>query len=269
MSPSWKYNHMNKITCVIMDWAGTSIDFGCFAPLNAFSQAFSEKGLIVSHDQIRKPMGLLKIDHIRAILSFPDITRQFREKYGRNWSTNDLHEIYCSFEQHLFPSLEQFTDPIPGVLDVVRELRNQNIKIGSTTGYTREMMRLVQPAAEARGYVVDSLETPDGLPAGRPAPYMIHKNIQNLGILSVSQVVKVGDTIADIEEGRNAGVISIGVIKGSSELGLSLEEYSSLPALELEERKKTVALNMRKAGADFVLDNIEELPECLQFINRQ
>lgn len=52
---------MKKISCVIMDWAGTAVDFGCFAPLNAFLKVFSEeKGIDITYRQAREPMGLLK-----------------------------------------------------------------------------------------------------------------------------------------------------------------------------------------------------------------
>lgn len=198
---------MKKISCVIMDWAGTAIDFGCFTPLNAFLKVFSEeKGIDITYRQAREPMGLLKIDHIKAILNMPEVNEKFRARYGRDWNMEDVNEMYVSFEKHLFASLSNFTTPIPGVLDTIKELRESGIKIGSTTGYTQAMMDVVRPGAAAKGYVVDNLVTPDNLPAGRPAPYMIYKNMIDLTIPSVDNVVKVGDTIADIKEGVNAKV---------------------------------------------------------------
>ena len=59
---------MKKVSCVIMDWAGTAVDFGCFAPLNAFLRVFQEQGVTITYRQAREPMGLLKIEHIKAIL---------------------------------------------------------------------------------------------------------------------------------------------------------------------------------------------------------
>ena len=56
---------MKKIECVIMDWAGTAVDFGCFAPLNAFLRVFGEQGVEITYRQAREPMGLLKIEHIK------------------------------------------------------------------------------------------------------------------------------------------------------------------------------------------------------------
>ena len=260
---------MKKISCVIMDWAGTAIDFGCFAPLNAFLKVFSEeKGIDITYRQAREPMGLLKIDHIKAILNMPEVNEKFRARYGRDWNMEDVNEMYVSFEKHLFASLSNFTTPIPGVLDTIKELRESGIKIGSTTGYTQAMMDVVRPGAAAKGYVVDNLVTPDNLPAGRPAPYMIYKNMIDLAIPSVDNVVKVGDTIADIKEGVNAKVWSIGIITGSNEMGIAEEEYNRRTPDELAALKQEVRERMMAAGAHFVLDNITELPACIEKINR-
>lgn len=260
---------MKKISCVIMDWAGTAVDFGCFAPLNAFLKVFSEeKGIDITYRQAREPMGLLKIDHIKAILNMPEVNEKFRARYGRDWNMEDINEMYVSFEKHLFASLSNFTTPIPGVLDTIKELRESSIKIGSTTGYTQAMMDVVRPGAAAKGYVVDNLVTPDNLPAGRPAPYMIYKNMIDLAIPSVDNVVKVGDTIADIKEGVNAKVWSIGIITGSNEMGITEEEYNRRTPDELAALKQEVRERMMAAGAHFVLDNITELPACIEKINR-
>lgn len=260
---------MKKISCVIMDWAGTAVDFGCFAPLNAFLKVFSEeKGIDITYRQAREPMGLLKIDHIKAILNMPEVNEKFRARYGRDWNMEDVNEMYMSFEKHLFASLSNFTTPIPGVLDTIKELRASGIKIGSTTGYTQAMMDVVRPGAAAKGYVVDNLVTPDNLPAGRPAPYMIYKNMIDLAIPSVDNIVKVGDTIADIKEGVNAKVWSIGIITGSNEMGITEEEYNRRTPDELAALKQEVRERMMAAGAHFVLDNITELPACIEKINR-
>lgn len=260
---------MKKISCVIMDWAGTAVDFGCFAPLNAFLKVFSEeKGIDITYRQAREPMGLLKIDHIKAILSMPEVNAKFQARYNRAWNMDDVNEMYKSFEKHLFASLSNFTTPIPGVLDTMELLREQGIKIGSTTGYTQAMMDVVRPGAAAKGYVVDNLVTPDDVPAGRPAPYMIYQNMIDLAIPSVDNVVKVGDTIADIKEGVNAKVWSIGLITGSNEMGMSEDEYKHRSAEELIPLKNEVRQRMLDAGAHFVLDNITELPACIEKINR-
>lgn len=252
-----------------MDWAGTAVDYGCFAPLNAFLKVFSEeKGIDITYRQAREPMGLLKIDHIRAILNMPDVTDKFRSRYGRNWNETDVNQMYLSFEKHLFASLENFTTPLPGVIDTLATLRMRGIRIGSTTGYTRAMMDVVRPGAAAKGYTVDHLVTPDDVPAGRPAPYMIYKNMIDLAVPAARCVVKAGDTLADIREGLNAGVWSVGIVTGSNEMGLTEEEYRALPAAERNARKEEVRKRMADAGAHYVLDTIEELPACIEKIEQ-
>ena len=153
---------MSKISCVIMDWAGTAVDFGCFAPLNAFLRVFAEQNVDITYRQAREPMGMLKIEHIKAILRMPEVAQKFRAAHNRDWNTDDVNTMYRSFEKHLFASLEDFTDPIPGVIEVINGLKKEGIKIGSTTGYTGAMMDVVRPAAAGKGYIVDNLVTPDG-----------------------------------------------------------------------------------------------------------
>ena len=77
---------MNKVSCIIMDWAGTAVDFGCFAPLNVFLSVFREKGLDITYRQAREPMGLLKVDHIRAILEMNPTCRSFTPGLKRTCS---------------------------------------------------------------------------------------------------------------------------------------------------------------------------------------
>jgi len=252
-----------------MDWAGTAVDYGCFAPVAAFIEAFAEKGLIIDVVQTRKPMGLPKIQHIRELLSMPEVNEQFATRYQRAWTEEDVVELNRLFEKHLFASLENYTDPIPGVIPTLEKLRAEGLKIGSTTGYTREMMNVVLPAAQAKGYRVDYCATPNLLPAGRPAPYMIFENLIKLGVDSLDAVVKVGDTIADIKEGVNAGVWTVGVILGSNEMGLTQEETEKLPSDELNKRMAAVRKRMYMAGAHYVVNSIAELPEIIEIINHK
>ena len=99
---------MKKIECVIMDWAGTAVDYGCFAPVAAFLKAFAEKGLTVTMEEARGPMGMTKIDHIRELFKLPSVTEQFKQNYNRNWTEEDVVSIYKEFEKHLFASLEEY-----------------------------------------------------------------------------------------------------------------------------------------------------------------
>jgi phosphonoacetaldehyde hydrolase len=258
---------MKKVECIIMDWAGTAVDFGCLAPVGAFVKAFEGKGIRLTDAEVRLPMGKAKVEHIRALLEMERVRSQFAGIYGREWNVDDVAEINESFERNLFLTLERYATPIPGVVEAVGALREPGARIGSTTGYTRAMMDVVQTEAAKRGYRVDCCVTPDGLPAGRPAPFMIFRNMTELNVQHPDCVVKVGDTLEDVREGLHAKVHVVGVIMGSSELGLSAGEVGKLPAGELSRRMSAVRDRMLQAGAHYVLDSIGELPSLVRRIN--
>lgn len=124
-----------KPQLVIFDWAGTTVDYGCFAPVNAFALAFQKFGITPTVEEIRAPMGMLKRDHIRTMLAMPAIRRQWEEKQGA-FDEAAVEKIYGVFEDALMESLSQYAAPKPGVLETVAELRARGMKVGSTTGYT-------------------------------------------------------------------------------------------------------------------------------------
>lgn len=260
---------MKKIECVIFDWAGTTVDYGCFAPVSAFVETFAKIGIDITAEEARGPMGLNKIDHIRALFSLERVASDFERKYGRHFNEEDVKARYADFRAALFSTLERYTDPIPGVLETVDILRSKGIRIGSTTGYTSDMMDVVLPAAKSKGYAPDNCVTADNLPAGRPYPYMIYRNMCDLAVPSVSSVIKFGDTISDIREGVNAGVWSVGVVLGSNELGLDESEVSRMDPAELSVRMQDVRMRMYAAGADYVLDSIHGLPALVDAINER
>lgn len=260
---------MNKVEGVIFDWAGTTVDFGCFAPVNIFLKIFKQAGIEVTMDEARFPMGMLKRDHIKAILQMPRISEMWKEKYERDFNEKDIDNLYSVFKPLLIASLKEYTHPIPEVINTVRLLRNSGIKIGSTTGYTDEMMEIVTKGAKENGYEPDYFVTPDTTNSiGRPYPYMIFRNIENLGLSASWKVVKVGDTISDIKEGINAGVWSIGVVVGSSQMGLSYEQFINLHDNDRDEVIKKTEDSFLKAGADFTIKTMVELPGLIEKINK-
>lgn len=254
-----------KIRTVILDWAGTTIDFGSNAPVAAFMQAFHKFGISPDIRETREPMGMQKKAHIRKMLSGERLSALWMEQHGRPYTEEDIDSIYAEFEPALFSVLRDFTDPLPGVLETVREIRDMGILIGSTTGYTASMMNTVMPAARDKGYSPDCLVTPDEVGGtGRPFPYMLWKNCEKLGVRSITEVVKVGDTAADMAEGKNAGCTSVGIIKGSNMLGLNEAEYQALTKEDSEIRYEKARQAYFDAGADYVIGDITGLPALLK-----
>lgn len=261
---------MNKhIRCVIFDWAGTTVDYGCFAPVAAFATCFKQTGCPVTTDEIRSHMGKTKIEEVRALFAIDHVRRDFAALHGHEPAEADIEACYDLFRQSLIASLADYAEPLPGLCDTIGQLRADGLRIGSTTGYTAEMMQVVLPAAERLGYRPDHCATADGLPGGRPRPYMIYRNLMALDIADRREAMKVGDTIADIREGCNAGVWSVGVVMGSNEMALTLDEAQSMPHDQLTRRMQAVRQRMYAAGADYVIDDITCLPALIDCVNQR
>lgn len=249
---------MNPITTVIFDWAGTTVDYGCVAPVNAFVSAFESAGFHPTIDEVRAPMGMQKRAHIETMLE------------GQPHTSEDVDRIYDHFESSLFEVLQDHADPIPGVLDTVEVLRTKGFQIGSTTGYTAAMMEVVAPLAAKNGYSPDLLICPDDVGGiGRPQPYMLWENLRRLGVMSIDQVIKIGDTSSDIREGNNAGCVSVGVLVGSSMIGLTESEFAALSPKEVDRVLEVARTRYHQAGADYILYQISDLPDLIESINEE
>ena len=252
---------MQGLEGIIFDWAGTTVDYGCFAPVRAFCEVFAQFGLQVTMEEVRRPMGMLKWDHIKTMLMMPRIRGLWVEAFGREPADEYVDRLYQQFEPRLLSILDQYSRLKPHVAETVAKLREMGLKLGSTTGYTDGMMEIVTREAAKQGYRPDCWFSPDAVGSmGRPYPYMIYRNMETLRISAVDRVIKVGDTISDIREGINAGVKTVGILEGSSLVGLSEEEYTALS----EEEQEAVLAKCRKqyleAGANWVIRDIRALP---------
>ncbi len=250
---------MRKIKAVIFDWAGTAVDYGSFAPIKAFIDGFASIGVEITSEMARKPMGLPKLDHVRSIAAM----------LGRPVSEEEIFKAYAAFEASLFADIENHCGVKDYVIETVSALRARGIKIGSTTGYTSAMMARVLPAAAAQGYAPDFCIAPDKAVRGRPYPYMIWENMKHFGLMDPCEVIKVGDTAADIEEAQNAGCWSAGVVMGSSQLGLNRLEAAALAPGALEAEKRRTRSAYYRYGADYILNDIDELVAVVDDANRR
>lgn len=258
-----------KVQGVIFDWAGTTMDYGCFSPVGAFIDAFKSEGIEITVDEAREPMGLLKIDHTRALLNMDSVKHRFFKVYNRHCNEDDVNRLYKKFEGILFKSLKDYAILNPHVKEVVSDLKDRGIKIGSTTGYTREMMEMIIPETTKNGYEPDFCIASDELGYGRPYPYMIYENAKALNIYPQNTLIKVGDTVVDMKEGKNAGCFAVGLVLGSSELGLTHEEVTNMDKDLLEIKKQEVRKRLYNAGADYVIDDMSELLGVIEDINKK
>lgn len=256
---------MRDFDCVIFDWAGTTVDYGCFAPVQAFLEVFRHYGINPTMEEVREPMGMLKIDHIRTMLNMPRIKNCWIEKYDAAPTEEDVHALFGIFEEKLLSILHLYADPKPDTVEAVKRLRAAGYAIGSTTGYTDKMMDIVAPIANEKGYAPDCWFSPDSTgQKGRPWPYMIYRNLEVLGIQDVRRVIKIGDTVSDIREGKNAGAVSAGIVIGSSEMGLSIEEFESMAPEKQADLCNETRKHFLDAGADMTFLTLSELADYLK-----
>lgn len=258
-----------EIKLVVFDWAGTTVDYGCLAPLAVFERIFANKNIHLTREEILKPMGMGKRDHIETLLSTKEATAQWEENYKRAWTQADVDEMFEQFNDELLSVLSNYCTPIDGVLEAIEELKEKGIRIGSTTGYTREMMDIVEKGAKELGYEPEYTVTSEMTGYGRPYPYMLFENMRYFEVCPPCCVVKVGDTAADMKEGKNAGAWSVGVIEGSSAANLTQEMAANLPQAEREAHFAEAERILKEAGADYVIRTMRELPGVIEEINRR
>lgn len=261
-NPSFDYR--GPIKLVVFDWAGTTVDFGCFAPVRPFVGVFAAEGVEVSMAEARVPMGMHKKDHVRALGTQPDIAARWQQRHGRVFTEADVERLYMNLQSpEVARSITEASGVISGMVECAERLRQRGIKIGATTGYFRQAADPVRESAAREGYRPDCSLCVDDVPAGRPAPWGMFQIMQQLDIYPPAAVIKVGDTLPDIGEGRNAGVWTIGVTRTGNDLGLSEAEVNALSENELRRRMDEVGARLLSAGAHYVLDSAPQILDLI------
>lgn len=259
-------SYRGPLKAIVLDWAGTTIDYGSTAPAVVFVQVFARKGVPITVDEARGPMGMYKKVHIRKITELERVRQQWQQVHGRAPNETDVEEMFQEFVPLQMNVLAEYADLIPGTLDAVKDFRARGLKVGSTTGYSREMMDLVEPEAAKRGYAPEATVCATEVPEGRPAPYMCWQNLLKLQVYPPEATVKVDDTTPGIDEGLNAGMWTIGLAKTGNEIGLMAAEITKLEPAELKAKLDRAYAKLSQAGAHYVVDGIWDVPAVLDEI---
>ena len=242
------------------------VDFGCMAPVEALIDTFAARGVAVSAAQARRDMGRAKRDHVTAILAYPEVAAAWRAAKGAAPTPADGDAIYAALEPLIEAAATRCADLIPGAAAVASELEGMGVKVGSGTGYTRQMMSGILPRAAAQGYAPEVVVCAGETPSGRPAPLMTWKALIELDAWPAQSCVKVDDATVGIEEGRLAGCWTIGLAASGNGVGLSLADLAALPESERRARIAASAAQLKAAGADFVIDTIADIRPVLDEI---
>jgi phosphonoacetaldehyde hydrolase len=256
-----------KLKALILDWAGTTVDYGSLAPVRTLRQVFARADVALTEAEARRDMGLPKKEHIRAILSIERVREEWKRIRGNDPGDTDVAKLYEEFVPLQFSCLLEYSTVIAGVPEAMMRFRRRGLKIGTTTGYTREMLDLLLGASAKAGYVPDCSLCPDDVGVGRPHPYMVYENAVRLQVYPLAAIAKIGDTPADIQEGLNAGTWSIGVAGTGNMNGLSCQDFVTLSTAEQQERLVMARAELEKAGAHYVVDSLGEVDSVLDDID--
>ena len=254
------------IKAVVFDWAGTMVDFGCMAPIAALVEAFAGEGVPVSVTEARRDMGRAKLDHVWALLETPGVAARWATARGAAPTIADRDRIYEALVPLMARAATEHAIMIPGAVETFDWLIAQGVKVGSGTGYTREMMTGILAVAAQQGYAPQVVVCAGETPSGRPAPLMTWKALVELDVWPASACVKVDDAEVGIEEGRTAGCWTVGLSASGNGVGLPKAELDALDPAERARLVSAAAASLKAAGADYVVDSVASLRPVLDEI---
>ncbi len=261
--------YRGKVKALVLDWSGTVADAYVLAPAVVFVEVFKKHGVEISMEEARGPMGLRKDLHIKALTEVPEIRARWKKIKGKEPTQKDVDKMFKDFVPMQLKCLRKYTALLPGVAKVTQRLQKQGIKIGSSTGFVRSMVDILEKDAKKQGYVPDASVAGDEVAHGaRPKPFMVYKNLDMMDVHPIQSVVKVDDTISGVGEALEAGCWGVGVARYSNYMNInSLDEDKKLPKAEIERRLEKTRDILRKAGAHYVIDSLADIEPVIDDIN--
>ena len=258
-----------KLVAAIFDWAGTTVDHGSLAPVRVMQKLFAKHEVELSSEEARAFMGLPKRDHIAKTLTRPRVRQAWTDRYAAPPDDSTVAQLFAEFIPMQLDILPGYSALISGVAAAIERMRARGLKIGSTTGYTRPMLNVLLEQAALQGYRPDCAVAPDDVAGGRPHPWMIYENAIRMKVEPLWAMVKIGDTASDIDEGRNAGLWTVGVVRTGNLIGLSEDEWDALPDPRQNEMMSGARERMTAAGAHYVIDGVASIDPVLDQIDQR
>jgi phosphonoacetaldehyde hydrolase len=258
--------YRGPLLAVVLDWAGTTVDYGSRAPVLAVMEAFRRIDVPVTVEDARGPMGMAKRDHLRVMLEMPSVAARWRKVFHRDPKPDDVDDLYSKFLPLQKEILAANSHVIPGCVEAVAACRARGIRIGSSTGYTQELMDILTPLARSQGYEPDAMVCASDVSPGRPAPWMCLEIARRLNVYPMESIVTVDDTTVGIEAGLNAGMWTVGIARSGNIVGLSEDELAQLDPHTARTRIETARRELVQCGAHLVIDTIAELPVAIEQI---
>ncbi len=261
--------YRGKVKGIVLDWSGTTADIYVLAPAVVFVEVFKKHGVEISMAEARGPMGLRKDLHIKELTEVPEIRERWKGVHGSYPDQGSVDAMFADFVPMQLACLREYTTLLPHVAEVTQKFQKDGIKIGSTTGFVRSMVDVLEEDAKKQGYTPDASVAGDEVEHGaRPKPFMVYRNLDLLDIHPIQSVVKVDDTVSGIGEALEAGCWGVGIASYSNYMDIdSMEHAASLSEAEMDRRLKLTREILRKAGAHYVIDTFDQLPEVIADVN--
>ena len=265
------YNRVyrGRVKGLVLDWSGTTADEYVIAPAVVFVDVFKRFNVEISMTEAREPMGLRKDLHILELTKLPKIRERWNKAHGRYPDQGDVDRMFADFVPMQLDCLRKYTNLLPHVADVTQQFQKEGIKIGSSTGFVRSMVDILEEDAKKQGYTPDASVAGDEVVNGaRPKPFMVYRNLDLMNVHPIQSVVKVDDTVGGVGEALEAGCWGVGIARYSNYMDMdTLEEAQSLPKDEIQRRLVKTRDILQKAGAHYVINTFDELPEVVEEIN--
>lgn len=197
------------ISMIIFDMAGTTVNEDNVV-YKTLRQAIENDGYSITLESVlvfgAGKEKLQAVKDILAALNVKDKDQEIAKRIHQNF-LGMLAEAYAALEVTTYEGTEELFD----------SLREKAIKVVLNTGYNRETaLSLLAKMNWEEGKQFDLLVTADDVSRGRPYPDMILLAMEKLGVRKPQEVLKVGDSAVDIQEGKSAGCgITLGVTTGA------------------------------------------------------
>ena len=217
------------IKMVVFDMAGTTVDEDNVV-YKTLQQVINTAGYNFTLQQVlAEGAGKEKLQAIKDILKMDN--RQADEQLPEK-----LYTVFDKALTNAYDTIEIL--PQEGAEELFKQLQQKNILVVLNTGYNRTTAKsLLTKLNWVEGVQIDDLITATDVQKNRPMPDMIHLAMSRFVISDAREVVKVGDSIIDVEEGRNAGCgMSVGITTGAhtqAQLELAKPDYIIHHLLEL------------------------------------
>src|SRR5262244_1952523 len=197
------------IELVVFDMAGTTVAEGG-AVYECLRDTLADNGLEIPANDLQEVKGIDKYDALRILIEKSDMREQLLP---------GLDAIHEDFVERMieFYRADPEVGETPGASETFRRLRQAGVKVALNTGFSRDIAQtLIDRLNWERDELIDASVTSDEVERGRPHPDMIQLLMLKLGVTDPRRVAKVGDTPADLLEGKNAGCgLIVGVTQGS------------------------------------------------------